>query len=343
MHISADTLDDALRGAITKLLKSKSRPEASRGKTRELFGALIEVRNPLARLSRTERKGTIFSALGELLWYLARTNDLAFIAYYAENYAKDSDDGVTLHGAYGPRLFNFRGLHNQIDNVLALLRQKPTSRRAVIQLFDASDLERDYKEIPCTTTLQFVVRNQRLDMLTTMRSNDVFIGLPHDVFAFTMLQELMARSLGLSLGTYKHAVGSLHLYEDRIEEAKAYLKEGWQSTIAMPRMPDGDPWSSVSEVLRVERALREDGRLAKKRKLAPYWEDFVLLLRIYKEFTKKRQAKILALKKRMNSSVFDPYIDKKRFSNPKPRAERFDGRKGQLALFTTGVRSGSAV
>ena len=43
-------------------------------------------------------------------------------------------------------------------------------------------------------------------MLTYMRSNDAYWGLPHDVFAFTMLQEILARSLTLELGTYKHAV-----------------------------------------------------------------------------------------------------------------------------------------
>jgi len=40
--------------------------------------------------------------------------------------------------------------------------------------------------------MQFMVRRRRLHLLTNMRSNDAFIGLPHDIFAFTMLQEIMA-------------------------------------------------------------------------------------------------------------------------------------------------------
>ena len=59
-----------------------------------------------------------------------------------------------------------------------------------------------------------------------MRSNDAFKGLPHDVFCFTMLQEIFARTLGVHVGVYKHAVGSLHLYDKDRQKANQYLKEG---------------------------------------------------------------------------------------------------------------------
>jgi thymidylate synthase len=49
-------------------------------------------------------------------------------------------------------------------------------------------------------------------MHTTMRSNDVWLGLPYDLFTATILQELMAGWLGVELGTYHHHVDSLHLY-----------------------------------------------------------------------------------------------------------------------------------
>ena len=54
-------------------------------------------------------------------------------------------------------------------------------------------------------------------------------GPDHDVFAFTMLQEIMARSLGVEVGTYKHAVGSLHLYEDDRQKAQQFDSRGLQA------------------------------------------------------------------------------------------------------------------
>jgi thymidylate synthase len=46
-----------------------------------------------------------------------------------------------------------------------------------------------------------------------MRSNDVIWGMCYDVFFVTMLQELMAKTLRLELGTYSHFTGSIHAYE----------------------------------------------------------------------------------------------------------------------------------
>ena len=42
-----------------------------------------------------------------------------------------------------------------------------------------------------------MIRSGQMDMITYMRSNDVFLGLPHDIFAFTMIQEIMARTLSV--------------------------------------------------------------------------------------------------------------------------------------------------
>jgi hypothetical protein len=74
--------------------------KASKGWNTELPGVLLELRNPLARLSRTETKGTVFSCLGETLWYLAKSKELDFIEYYLSGYEKFSDDKKTVHGAY---------------------------------------------------------------------------------------------------------------------------------------------------------------------------------------------------------------------------------------------------
>ena len=90
-----------------------------------------------------------------------------------------------------------------------------------------------------------------------MRSNDVFRGLPHDLFCFTMLQELIARSVGVELGSYHHMVGSSHMYEEDAKQLEEFIAEGWQATtLAMPTMPLGDPCSGVTHLLNVERQLR---------------------------------------------------------------------------------------
>jgi len=311
MYIVGKTFDDILRRVLDKFLKIKSQIKPTRGEAAEFTGVLLKLTNPRSRLSRTEKKGTIFSCLGELLWYLSGSNRLDFIDYYIPKYKEFSDDGVTIYGGYGPRLFNKDG-ENQIQNVLNRLRENPDTRRAVIQLFDAKDVISKAKDIPCTCTLQFFLRDKRLDMMTSMRSNDVFWGLPHDVFAFTMLQEIMARSLNADLGNYYHAVGSLHLYEKSRTGAKQFVDEGWQTMKSMPKMPVGDPWNAIEILLQVEQDIRSNKDIDLEiLNLDFFWKDLIRILQVFSCSKKNQNTEISTIKNEMTTRIYHPYIEKK--------------------------------
>ncbi len=313
MYLTAETLDDLLHGVFDRLLRRRPVIGTSRGATVEILGVLLKLHNPRARLSHTEKKGTIFSCLGELLWYLAGSRELPFMTYYLERYAENSDNGKTVHGAYGPRLYRMHGKYNQLENVISVLKKSLTSRRAVIQLFDAPDISIRRKDIPCTCTIQLLVRRQRLEMFVSMRSNDAYRGLPHDVFAFTMLQELMARRLGVELGAYRHFASSLHLYTADKDKAKRYLDEGFQPTsnVAMPHMPLGDQSKIIQKVVAAESRIR-GGRLRSERSLnlPDYWADLVRLLLVFKARKRHDTKAVRSLKRRMTTTLYDAFIAK---------------------------------
>ena len=312
LYFSGGTVDDVLRAVIDAIRLHGIEIAPTRGKATELTGVLLELSNPRARLSRTETRGKVFSCVGELCWYLAKSADADFVSYYLPRYRNDAE-GDILHGAYGPRLFGLHG-QDQISNVIALLKQNSASRRAVIQLFDATDLAEEHKDVPCTCSLQFLVRGGAVHMFSAMRSNDVFLGLPHDVFCFTMIQELVARTLKFELGIYKHAVGSLHLYHEHRAEAEAFLDEGWQPTDQpMAVMPVGDPWPSVELLIRLERQIRT-GQTPDPEVLArldPYWADLVRLLQVFADGKAKNVGRMRSVLGLMSSDVFDPFITAK--------------------------------
>lgn len=320
MYLTAETLDDLLIKVYRQLLRKRGASDIkpTKGPATEISGVLLKIQNPRARLSRTERKNTLFSCLGEFLWYVGGTDELRFVEYYIPRYKDFSDDGKTVFGAYGPRLFSLNGEINQVQNVIDTLKENPHSRRAVIQLFRGEDLAANIKQrhedLPCTCTMQFMVRGVALHMMVMMRSNDAFMGLPHDVFAFTMLQELIARSLGLEVGPYKHAVGSLHLYATDVKAANDYINEGMQERISMPVMPLGDQWASIKRLLIAERAIRR-GRRPSFHKLDPYWADLTRLLQVYRysrvnaKGPQRRQ--INSIRKQMAFDVYDTYIVKR--------------------------------
>jgi len=284
------------------------------GGTLELLGVALRITNPRARISRSENRGKPFSALGELLWYLSGSNKLAFIKPYVAEYEHDAVDGV-LEGAYGPRLLAMRGQVDQFESVERLLHRKPGSRRAVIQLFNAEDIASEHREIPCTTTLQFHQREGRLHLSVTLRSNDAYWGLPHDVFCFTMIQEMMARRLGLELGEYFQYVGSMHVYDKYLPGMRAYLEEGFQQLHAMPAMPIGNPFNLVPSLLHIETRLRNGQHVQPGAEMAdPYWADIVRLLQVFWSRSHSKNAeehmtRLEEIRAELTSASYKPYVD----------------------------------
>jgi thymidylate synthase len=309
MHsFSESSLDDLMRGAIETLISSGDHTSPTKGPARELRGVTLELTNPRARLSRSETRGRVFSCIAELCWYLSRSDRVEPIQFYLSHYRDCAEADGSVHGAYGPRLFAFDGA-DQVQLVIATLKRRPFSRQAVIQIFDHEDLLEPYKHVPCTCLLQFFVRSERLEAVTYMRSNDAYLGLPHDVFAFTMLQELIARSLDVDLGAYVHMIGSLHVYESDVANAQAFLDEGWQSAIEMPVMPLGDPWPSVDTLVTTEKALRNgNDPLGLDFDGDPYWQDLARLLAIFRLHVARRDSDVAGLRAGVSSAIYDVFL-----------------------------------
>ena len=177
----------------------------------EIIGATVVIEDiTKCFMTNDVRKMSARYAIGEALWYLSADNRLQGIQNYTSAWDRMSDDGVHVRSNYGYCIrckFGF----DQWGYVKNLLREDQMTRRAVIHIKDAQVV--DSKDINCTMTLQFLIRDGKLDMIVNMRSNDIWLGFPFDVFQFTCMQQLMAIELGVGFGKYVHHVGSLHLYE----------------------------------------------------------------------------------------------------------------------------------
>jgi thymidylate synthase len=316
MQIEGESLDDILMKLYGTLPQEGTRNVGSRGETLEMLGVALRLQNPRARLSRSENRGKPFSALGELLWYLSARNDLAFIAEYVQAYKDEAEEDGSIHGGYGPRLFNMRGQIDQITSVVNLLLRKPSSRRAVVQLFNAEDIASVHREVPCTTTMQFFNRQGRLHMAVTMRSNDAFKGLPHDAFCFTMLQEMIACRVGVGLGEYYHYAGSMHVYNNNIADLAAYIDEGHHKLAEMPPMPAGNPFDYVSLLLDCERRMRIGEYFNASDVLSdPYWADLVRLLQAF--WASGNEARLNDLLSKFASPIYRSYLESRRAKRPR--------------------------
>lgn len=322
-HHSADNIDDLMRRVFTRLLsghRGNSRVKSRKGGSTEVFGALLELTDPRARLGRSTTRARVFSPLGELFWYLSGSNALDHILYYLDGYDEFSDDGKTLNGAYGHRLFSKGRLLGDLDvsdewqRIINTLRARPGSRNAVIQIYSNEDGAKDSKDIPCTCTLHFAIRKRRLQLHVHMRSNDAYKGMPHDVFSFTMFQEIAARELGVEVGTYQHSAASLHLYDDTDDfhartKAQQYLDEGLHDIVPMPPMPLGDPWPSIRIVVQAEQEIRMGNvGFEAPAELDPYWQDLITLLRVYGASKHQKGPSAEELVERLTHNGFKLYV-----------------------------------
>lgn len=316
MEITGESIDEILIDAYERIRVSGAPNIGSRGPNRELIGVTLRIQHPRARLSRSADRGLPFSALGELLWYLSGTNDIDFITSYIPNYRREVGPSGTINGAYGPRIFSRYGF-DQLQAAHDLLQQKPGSRRAVVQIYSAKDLLLEGEEIPCTTTLQFLLRDGLLHLAANLRSNDAYRGLPHDVFCFTMLQEMMARRIGAELGEYVQMVGSFHLYDKDEERVAQYLAEGHQRLAPMPPMPQGDPFSIVPELLDFERRIRHRERVDDQiAGLSPYWGDLLRLVQVH--FASDNEPRLNEIAARLSEPTYRTYLDDRR-GRPAPK------------------------
>jgi thymidylate synthase len=227
---------------VLRCLLHESTPHAKpRGMgTYEQLGCRLELlKSDCNLLVAPRRKLQYPFAIAEFSWIMMGSNDLALIQPYNTKLEQFSDDGMHLAGAYGPRIVD------QLPYVIQKLKQDPWSRQAVIEIWRERPMES--KDTPCTLSLQFFIRPGKdeglyMDLITTMRSNDAWLGLPYDVFVFTMIQKYLAGIFQVSPGRYIHNVGSLHLYEKDREAALELIEESksvtWRPrTSEVPIMP----------------------------------------------------------------------------------------------------------
>lgn len=274
LRVVASNLDDLLRNAYEELRTHGEEVPTNRGDTLELRGVSLELTNPLARLSRSRRRGRALSAIGEFAWYASGSASLTQIEHYIPKYGEFIASTTTSSGAYGPRLFGSQG---KLEATISRLAARATTRQAVIQIFANEDLSGNPSDVPCTCSLQFLVRADSLELQVHMRSNDAFIGLPHDVFSFTMLQEYVARRLGVAVGAYLHTVGSFHLYARHLPAVDAYLEEGFFESHPMRTMPESHTKSDLENFVSSEALIRA-GSIGLEAIQVGYWGDLELLL-----------------------------------------------------------------
>lgn len=210
------TIDDTWLSWLELLNEDGNKNQDSRdGKVyNEVINAITIIKDPTRGIMTNNiRRMSMRYAVGEMLWYNSGNNSLKGINKYTQAWKGLSDDGLKANSNYGWCIKN-KYYFDQMEFVKKLLHKDINTRQAVIHIKEPRDtFESPTADVNCTVCLQFIVRNNKLYMTTYMRSNDLWLGFPFDIFNFTNMQVQLAMELDLELGSYTHIAGSLHLYQ----------------------------------------------------------------------------------------------------------------------------------
>ena len=123
-----------------------------------------------------------------------------------------SDFDYTYHG----RLFNYPDddepmiTIDQISCLIERLKKCPNTRRAFAITWNPFE-DTLNGAVPCLQTIQFLFRNDKLNLISTWRSEDCLSAFGPNAYGVVTLLEHVAAALCVPVGTYTHIITVPHL------------------------------------------------------------------------------------------------------------------------------------
>lgn len=188
----------------------------------------------------TTKKLHFKSIIHELLWFLRGDTQLDYLHRHGvsiwDEWATPSGDLGPIYGAQWRSwpLPDGRGL-DQLDALLAAIRERPFSRRHIISAWNPAllpDESMGPREnvlagrmalAPCHTLFQFYVAQGRLSCQLYQRSADAFLGLPFNIASYALLTYMVAQVCGLKPGDLVHTLGDVHIYLNHMQQVDEQL------------------------------------------------------------------------------------------------------------------------
>ena len=137
-----------------------------------------------------------------------------------------------IAGTNGFVLSNYGKLHDRSHSfIIEELRERPSSRRA-ISYYSNHYMYGDLgtlgsNDFICTNSVQYLIRDEKLQVVVNMRSNDAVYGYKNDLAWQRHIANRIADELNLELGVGKimWQVGSLHIYDRHLPLVDEAIKE----------------------------------------------------------------------------------------------------------------------
>ena len=150
-------------------------------------------------------------------WYKKGDRTDTSIIEYFDEYKRCIDKNHTkFNSNYGCYVYAYSGL----SRCIRVLMQNKNTRHACFCINNNDAMGPTSIDKLCTNTIQFFIRNDKLEMVVQMRSSNFLTLLPYDAFMFTVFYQhvysylVHSQYTELRTGLVHMQVASLHFYVD---------------------------------------------------------------------------------------------------------------------------------
>ena len=215
------TVDDIRQYFIQELRDENFTVDRTNSKTIELIGASF-----IADEKAIFGEPNDAYIYAELDWYLGCSTNINDIRYKDEpptawQYAANKYGEINSN--YGKLIFDDK-YYRQFDNVINELNHEPDSRRAVM-IYNRPSIWTEFDEngkndFICTNAVSYYIRDNHLQSVVQMRSNDVVFGYKNDYAWQRYVMNMVANEVDCEVGSLIWQVQNLHVYERHFDLVK---------------------------------------------------------------------------------------------------------------------------
>ena len=178
---------------------------------------------PILTIRRTAFK----SCIDELLWiWQKKSNNIRDL--HSHIWDSWADENGSIGKAYGYQLAQKakykEGEFDQVDRVLFDLKNNPSSRRIMTNIYNFADLH-EMNLYPCAYSMTFNVSGDTLNGILNQRSNDMLTANNWNVLQYAVLLIMFAQVSGLKAGELVHVIADAHIYDRHIPIVREILEK----------------------------------------------------------------------------------------------------------------------
>jgi len=173
----------------------------------------------------------------EMIWFLSGNTNIKYLKdrniHIWDAWADENDN---LGPVYGAQWRMFDGVTDQISELINGLKNNPWSRRHIVSAWNPNVLPDELIKpkdnvkfgkaaLPsCHNFFQcYVSKNYKLSMMLNIRSNDLFLGNPYNIFQYSVLLRVLCNICEYVPGDLIVNIGDGHIYLNHLEQVKEQL------------------------------------------------------------------------------------------------------------------------